>query len=127
MTFDQYRNEILTQSLICGTPADCTAMEDNYDQSNKLIAASALVIQDKGWQWAIDNPKAFRTAIFKYLGWAARIALVFTPASPWVVIARFLIPVIIEVLQRQYAVNQYGSATVDFDVMATHARRILKG
>jgi hypothetical protein len=127
MTFDSFKREILSESLVCGSAADSMTVAVESKKTTKLIAAAALVVHDKGPQWAIDNPDEFQDSMFKYLGWAVRVALMFVPGGVFVTLARILVPVIIEVLRRQFSSMSATAVAVDFDCMATEARRILKG
>lgn len=127
MTFDGFKREVLAASLVCGRPESSMLVAMESRRSSRLIAAAALVVRDKGAQWVIDNPDAFQKRLFKYLGWIASLALMFGGGGPLIVIARLLIPIIVEVLQRQFSVAGASSMSIDFDAMAGEARRVLKG
>ena len=127
MNFRDFEQEVLSASLVCGSPDDAMLVAIENKRSSKLIAAAALVVRDRGPAWAIDNPKAFRKEMFKYLGWLASLALMFAGGGPFVVVARVLIPVILDVLQRRFAVAGAVGMSSEFDAMADDARRILKG
>jgi hypothetical protein len=124
VTFDGFKREVLAASLVCGRAEGAMLVAMEPRRSSRLIAAAALVVRDKGAQWVID---AFRKRLFKYLGWIASLALMFGGGGPLIVIARLLIPIIVEVLQRQFSVAGASSMSIDFDAMAGEARRVLKG
>lgn len=127
MTFDEFQSLVRQNTFACGGSTASRAVFDNPNQSTRVMAAAALVLADKGVGWAVENPKAFRREIWKYLGWAARIALLFAPSGVLVTVAGFLIPVIVAILERQFSTGGYVMASIDFSEMADEARQVLKG
>jgi hypothetical protein len=127
LTFAQFKESIEREAFTCAATADSMTVAAEPEKSSKFIAAAALAIHDKGATWCIQHPKAFQSEVIKYLGWAVRIALMFSGGGTFVVIARVLLPIIIEVLHRQFSVCGVSSVANDFARMETEARRVLKG
>lgn len=126
MNFEEFKDAVTRDAYTCGARSATRVLLDRDKRGDKLIAAAALVIADKGVAWAVGNRAAFQSEIFKYLGWAARLALLFV-GGPWGLAARLLVPVIIELLRRQFSASGYGAEATAFVAMSDDAKQVLRG
>jgi hypothetical protein len=132
-TFDEFERQVLRNAFACGyTGRDYATRRQNPKQTRQLIAAAACVIAKRGPRWCVENPKRFQRDTLRRLTWVAQIVLsivgIFSGGSVWLVLARFLIPAILALLERQYQnAGEFGSVAADWQGIATEAETILRG
>jgi hypothetical protein len=98
MQFQEFRDDVLSQMSMVGA-AKPSAAENHPKHLDAVVAAAACVIEDKGADWALDNPRAFKAAVYGHLTfwWKAAfwVASILVPgAAIWLTILEYAIPYI---------------------------------
>ena len=112
MTFDRMRREVIANTYAFGGSDNEVAK--NYDKSSKLIAASVLVVKDKGQEWCAANPEAFRDSVLSKLSTWVKIGLliasIFTGGGIWITLASWILPAVISWFEAQQIAGSFGDA-----------------
>ncbi len=133
MTYADFRDQVL-QHAHNGSRIAASAPPAGFadERANKVIAACALVLQERGVEWAFANQREFFELVKNNLGtW---ISLVLTVASlfgggPWLLLLRWIVPAVIDwiILQRQVAGSYgLGSVNANFAAMRADAETVLR-
>lgn len=122
MNFETFATAIRTQAFVCGN----SPSQQDTAKANKVIAAAALVMCERGSRWCVEHPEEFRAELLKTLGTAVKIAVfvigLFGGASIWLTIVGWVVPAVLNWLATQQHV--YGAC--DFTALASEANEILK-
>jgi len=108
-----FRRSVLTSiNLASGYAA--TKAADSFGRTDRVIAAAALVLSEKGPLWCLDNPQAYRDLTLSKLGpWvklAATLVGLFTGGSTiWISLLALVIPAVLELLETRR--QSYGGQT----------------
>lgn len=126
-----FRRSVLTRiNLAAGVAA---TREPTDDKPDRVIAAAALVLSERGPQWCLDNPTAYRDLTLKKLGPFIKIAAtllgILTGGSTiWLSLAASIIPAILELLQTRRQSFGSGSYCGDYGpAFGAAAANALKG
>lgn len=128
MNWSSYRTAVLHRASLAAGYSACRAPGDE-GKADKVLAAAAIVIADKGPDWCIANPRAFTDLVKANLGTVVRVVLtvvsLLTGGGTWLLLLRTLLPAVLEYLAQRRSV--YGSSDSDLNELRAHARLILEG
>lgn len=132
-TFAEFERDVLRYGFACGySGRDYAAQRKNPKQTQKVIAAAVCVIEKRGPRWCVENPAQFQRETLQYLTWSGQIVLfvigLFSGGSTWLILARFIVPVIADLLRERYlSRGVFGSVADDWCELARESQTILKG
>lgn len=105
MIYTEFHNSVLVKvNLARGYSATRTPRDDG--RTDRVIAAAAVVLSERGPQWCLDNPKGFTDAVQLSLGTWVKIGIalagLFTGGgSIWISLIGEVIPAVLELLQER--------------------------
>jgi hypothetical protein len=109
MNFQTWRKEIARRSLACGGGSPDAKHVD------RVIAAAAAVIAQRGEQWAMSNPSLFQNEVIKKAGtWASigfAIMRLFGMSHPLLIVASYVLPVVLNWIQEHVSLTSMGACT----------------
>ena len=111
LTFQQYRSDVLKQALVCGV--DNVISRDEL-ASDRVLAAAAIVAAEQGVKWCREDLERFIEWTIGRLGFWVSFVLFFVGGTGlfWV-LARILLPVIVDWLDEQEEFGVCGASAAD--------------
>lgn len=114
MTFQRWKSDVMADAIAYGSGDGLGFDSKSQRNSDRYLAACASVIADKGQDWAIGDPAAFGNEVLsKLAGWLKLLSpllKIFGFSNPYVAIAAWLLPVVIEWLSRNNAAVACGAS-----------------
>ena len=126
--FDSMRREVISNSVAFGG-ASGNEVSRNYEKSSNLIAASVLVIKERGQEWCSANPAAFEESVLSKLSTWVKLGLWIASmfaggGGIWLTLASWILPTVISWFEAQQVAGSFGE--VELDGLADGALKYLK-
>ena len=111
MTFQKWKADVMADAIAFGGGGNGFG---DQRKSDRYLAACAAVVASKGQDWASQNPQAFGNEVLsKLAGWLKLLGpllKIIGFANPYLAIAAWLLPVVIEWLSRNNAAVACGAS-----------------
>ena len=135
MTFDDWQREIIASSASYGSAAGLK-VRTRPAETQKFLAAAAMVIEARGPAWCQSNPAEFRSEILKKIDLRlvvriglAIVSLLIPGGSVWLTLADLLVPVLVGWIGDYFSVSPAGApqAISDWSSVVAGAKDAFKG
>lgn len=127
--FKSFSEQVLQRALTCGGPNDPNPVVGHEDKVDALTAAAVVVTKQYGIQWVKDNPDEAARHVLDQISMWVKIAVFFagffTGGALWLTLAGWIIPIVIDLIEREEFSGACGLAAVD--KLAAGASEFMEG